>query len=180
MTQLPSAQLKEQGMVMFQEGKYEAALKGFETAVTAYEQEGDAHGRAEMLNNIGVIHRVRRKPQAAVIALTEAGEIFSEIGEVDKEAQVMGNLADLYAANKQPEEAARYYSEASARFAEVGDREKQAQILRALSLMRLKQGQWMVAMMHMEESLNVRPRLGPARWLYRGLLRFALGLMGAR
>jgi tetratricopeptide (TPR) repeat protein len=173
-------QLKAQGMQLFQQKRYDEALTTFETAVTSYAAEENEHGRAEMLNNIGVIQRMKGNPQAAISALSEAGEIFSQVGDADKQAQTLGNLADLYAMNKQQDEAAKCYSEASALFAQIGEREHQAQVLRAYSLMRMRQGQWLDAMLRMEESLSVKPRMGPFRWLFRGSLRFALGLFGAR
>lgn len=180
MSELPASQLKDQGIQLFQKGSYDQALAVFETAVTAYGREGDESGRAEALNNIGVIQRVKKNPQQAITALNEAGEIFSNLGDVDKQAQTSGNLADLYAMNGQQDEAARCYSQAAALFAEQGEREKQAQVLRAYSLMRLRQGQWLEALLRMEESLTVKPRIGPVRWLFRGALRFTLGLLGAR
>ncbi|MCL4262007.1 MAG: tetratricopeptide repeat protein [Anaerolineae bacterium] len=172
-------QLKAQGLALFQEGKKNEALIVFETAVAAYTQEGNEDGRAEMLNNIGVIQRVKGNNQAAIAALSEAGEIFSQLGNTDKQAQTLANLADLYAFNKQQDQAARCYSEAAALFAQLNQRDKQSQVLRTYSLMRLKQGQWLEAMLRMEESLSIKPRPGPLRWFYRALLRFALGLMGA-
>lgn len=180
MAELAADQLKEQGLQMFAQGQHEEALRVFTSAAEAYAQAGNDHGRAEMLNNMGVIHRVCQNPQAAVAALAEAGEIFSQLGQADKQAQTLGNLADLYAQTGQPDEAARCYGQASALFAGVGEREKQSQVLRAYSLMRMRQGQWLEAMMRMEESLSVKPRLGPLRWLFRAALRFALGLIGAR
>ena len=62
------------------------------------------------------------------------------------------------------EEAARAYSTAISLFAEVGDKHKQSQVLRALSLLRLRQIRWLEAMIHMEESLRVRPRRGVTGW----------------
>lgn len=180
MMELSADQLKAQGMQLFQQKRYDQALQVFETAVTAYTHEHHDHGRAEMLNNIGVIQRLKGNPKAAITALTEAGEIFSQLGDTDNQAQTLGNLADLYAVTGQQDDAARCYGEASALFAQANDREKQSQVLRAYSLMRLRQGQWLEAMMRMEESLSVKPRLGPLRWFYRGMLRFALGLFGAR
>lgn len=180
MDQPTADQLKAQGLHLFEQGKRDEALAIFETAVAAYANEGNEDGRAEMLNNIGVIQRVKGNPQAAIAALTEAGELFSQIGNSDKQAQTLANLADLYAFTKHQDEAARSYSEAAALFAQINQREKQSQVLRSYSLMRMKQGQWLEAMMRMEESLSVRPHLGPLRWIFRSLLRFSLGLFGAR
>ncbi|MBX3058536.1 MAG: tetratricopeptide repeat protein [Anaerolineae bacterium] len=180
MTTPTADQLKTQGLALFQQGKKDEALVVFETAVTAYAQEGNEDGRAEMLNNIGVIQRVKGNNRAAIAALSEAGEIFSQLGNTDKQAQTLANLADLYAFNKQQDQAARCYSEAAALFAQLNQRQKQSQVLRTYSLMRLKQGQWLEAMLRMEESLTVRPHLGPLRWAFRVLLRFTLSLFGVR
>ncbi|MCA9924130.1 MAG: tetratricopeptide repeat protein [Anaerolineales bacterium] len=176
MTQNPD-QLKEEGLQQFQRGNYEAALEVFETAVSLYTSTNNPSGQAEMLNNIGVIYRLHRNLDAAVDALSQAETLFGRIGDVERQGMTLGNLGDLYVAQKKHTEAARSYSNASERLAQAGARDKQSQVLRALSLMRLRQGQWLQAMMHMEESLSVRPRVGLGGWIFRGLLRFVLRLM---
>ncbi len=172
--------LKEVGLQQFQQGQYAQAVDTFTTAVSAYAAAGDENGRAEMLNNIGVTQRTRKKNNEAIAAFNEALTLFQEQGDLHKLAQTQANLADLYQFSKQQDEAARFYSDAAATFAQLGDKQKQSDVLRAYSLMHMKQGQWVAALMRMEESLSVKPRLGPFRWLFRGVLRFALGLMGAR
>ena len=172
--------LKAEGLHLFQRGLYDQALTKFEAAVHAYAADGDETGRAEMLNNLGVIYRLRGDRQAALAALSEAETIFSRVGDPNRQAQTLGNLGDLYAAGRNKQEAARCYSDAAALFAQVGDPLKQSQVLRALSLMRLRQGQWLEAMVRMEESLRVRPRISLPQRLFRALLRFALGLLGFR
>ncbi|MCZ7673207.1 MAG: hypothetical protein M5U34_41885 [Chloroflexi bacterium] len=47
-----------------------------------------------------------------------------------------------------------------------------------MSLMRLRQGQWLPAMTHMEQSLAVKPKRGLFGSLFLILIRFALGLFG--
>ena len=173
-------ELKEVGLQQFQQGQYAQAVETFTTAVAAYSDIGDENGRAEMLNNIGVTQRTRKKNKEAIAAFNEAITVFQQQGDLHKLAQTQANLADLYQFSKKQNEAARYYGEAAATFAQLGDRQKQSQVLRTYSLMRMRQGNWLEALMRMEESLSVRPRLGPFRWMFRGILRFALGLMGAR
>ncbi len=173
-------ELKEEGLRLFQAGDYEGALDRFETAVSTYATAENLTGQAEMWNNIGVIQRMRGKHEPARQALTQAADAFAQLGDQNRQAQALGNLGDLYAFTKKPEEAARCYSDAAAIFAQDGDREKQGQVLRALSLMRLRQGRFMQAMMHMEESLTANPRPGFFGSIFRGMLRFVLKLMGAR
>ncbi|MCB8966969.1 MAG: tetratricopeptide repeat protein [Ardenticatenaceae bacterium] len=172
-------ELKTEGLRLFQAGAYDEAVTTFETAVTAYKTAGDMAGQGEMLNNIGVIRRLQGKREPAQTALTEAAALFVQVGDRNRQAQALGNLGDLYAA-KDRTEAARYYSDAAQLFAEDGDREKQSQVLRALSLMRLRQGRFVEAMQRMEESLAARPRLGVFPRIFRSLLRFALKLFGVR
>lgn len=170
---------KAEGLRLFQAGAYDEAVAAFEAAKTAYADADDAAGQGEMLNNIGVIRRLQGKRELAQSALTEAITLFVQAGDRNRQAQALGNLGDVYA-TKDRVEAARCYSDAAQLFAEDGDREKQSQVLRALSLMRLRQGRFLDAMMRMEESLSMRSRLGPFPWLFRGMLRFALKLFGVR
>lgn len=178
-TQNPD-QLKEEGLQQFRRGAYEEALVSFETAVSLYAAAENHVGQAEMLNNIGVIQRTRGNLDAAITALQQAEALFAQIGDAERQGMALGNLGDLYAAQKDRNEAARSYSNASELLAKANARSKQSQVLRALSLLRLRQGHWLQALMHMEESLSVRPRIGPGAWLFRGLLRFVLQMMGGK
>jgi tetratricopeptide (TPR) repeat protein len=169
--------LKEEGLALFKRGETDRALIKFEEAVEAYADVEDDVGQAESLNNIGVIYRLKRKPDAAIDALRRAEAIFARLGDLQRRGQVLGNLGDQHADKRQRDEAARCYSEAAALFSKAGDPDKQSQVLRALSLLRLRQGRWLDALTHMEESLRVRPQIGLGQRLFRGLLRFALGLL---
>lgn len=173
-----SDELKEEGLGLFRRGMHDEALEKFEEAAASYAEAGNKSGRAEMLNNIGVIWRVRREWRASIDAFNEAAATFAESGDENRRAQVMGNLGDLHARQGETEKAARLYSDAAELMAATGDREKQAELLRALSLLRLRQRRLMEAMMLMEQSLSVRPRLNPLQRLFRALVRFAMRLMG--
>ncbi len=168
-------QLNEEGLALFQKGRRQEAVKVFETAVQAFNTNGNKIGQAEALNNIGVIQRLLGNKEAALQALTDAEQLFGEVGEANKQAQALGNLGDIHAANRQVDEAARFYSRTSALFAQTGDGAKQSQVLRALSLLQLKRGRWFVAMSHMEESLRVNPRPTIGQRIFRAMLRFVVG-----
>jgi tetratricopeptide (TPR) repeat protein len=177
MREMPE-ELKAQGQDLFRRGAYDEALTVFQQSAAGFAEQGDVIRQGEMLNNMGVIYRVRREWETAVTTLTQAQTLFQQAGDMNRQAQTLGNLGDLHAASKKPDDAAHCYSQAAALFAQNNDRDKQSQVLRALSLLRLRQGRWLEAMMRMEESLTVAPRLGPGKWLFRWLLRFALGLFG--
>ncbi|RMG95767.1 MAG: hypothetical protein D6706_11550 [Chloroflexi bacterium] len=166
--------LKEEGMQLFEQGAYDAALAKFETAVTAYVTANNNIGQAEMLNNIGVIHRLRRQYEEAIHALNEAQQIFRQLGDLNRQAQVLGNLGDLYAATRRPEEAAHYYQQAAELFAQTNDPLRQSQVLRACSLLRLRQARWLEAIALMEQSLAVHPQKSILQRIFHLLLRFVM------
>lgn len=170
--------LKEEGLRKFQRGDYDGALTTFATAVTAYAATNNHTGQAEMYNNIGVIHRLRGQHEPALQAFQNAQTHCVAVGDDNRRAQILGNLGDLYNAQGDRDKAARSYSDAAALFAQTNDRHKQSQVLRALSLMRIRQGQWVEAMMRMEESLTVNPHRGFFGGIFLGLTRFALKLFG--
>lgn len=176
MTPVSAEQLQAEGLQLFQQKQYDAALDRFQTAVPLFAAQANDHGRGELLNNIGVIQRLKKNPQAAIAALQEAAHLFSRLNAPHQLAQTLANLGDLHAQTRQQEEAARCYSQAAQLFAQLNDRHKQSQVLRACSLMRLRQGQWLQSFVYMEKSLAVRPSPGLFGWLFRALLRFALSL----
>ncbi|WP_420629483.1 tetratricopeptide repeat protein [Candidatus Leptofilum sp.] len=181
MTPSPSPQaLKDEGMRLFQQGKRREALAVFEQAAATFAAQEDFGNQAEMLNNMGVILRVLGDGETAATTLTQAANLFQQIGDASRHAQTLGNLGDLYAGQKKYTEAARHYSDAAAQFAQSNEKEKQAQVLRALSLMELRRGQWVAAVMRMEDSLQARPRLSFPQRLFKWLIRFANRLLGSQ
>lgn len=173
-------QLKEEGLALFQRGLHDEALEKFRQAAHAYAQAANETGRGEMLNNIGVIQRVRRNWAEAEPALQEAAQIFQRCGDRNRQAQALGNLGDLYAAKGQKAQAIQFYSDAAAEFALDGDREKQSQVLRTLALYHLRQRQILTALVVMERSYEVKPYLNPAQRLFYMLLRLVPHLMGGQ
>lgn len=169
--------LKEEGLALFSKGEPIGAMVRFEKAAEAYGAAGDAAGQAEMYNNIGVIYRLRRDWPAAVSALGQAEKGFAELNDDQRRAQVLGNLGDVYASSGERDLAVRYYGDSVELFAVVGDGDKQSQVLRAYSLMRLRQRQWLEAMELMAKSLEARPRKNLFQHLFYRAIRFALKLL---
>lgn len=172
-------EMKAKGLALFRQGAHDEALAAFATAVTAYTAREDELGRAEMLNNMGVIYRVKREFDKAAAVLTEAETIFTRHQDDIRLGETLANQGDLSAAQRQAGAAARFYSQAAALLARQDSRAQQSQVLRALSLLRLRQGRWLEAMMRMEESLTAAPRISLGGRLLRRLIRIALGLLGS-
>jgi eukaryotic-like serine/threonine-protein kinase len=175
---LSPEQLKQEGLALFNQGAYDDALGRFEAAATAFEGAGEAAGRAEMLNNIGVVHRLRGNWQAAAEALTQAERVFAEAGDKNRQGQALSNLGDLYASQGERDQAARCYSDAAALFAQAQDGEKQSMVLRALSLLRLRQRRFFEAISYMEQSVRAHPRPSLGQRLLRLLIRFMFRAQG--
>lgn len=177
MTQPSVNSLKEEALITFERGNYREAVRQFQMALEKC-PPGEMTERAEILNNLGVLHRLLGEGATAVALLSESATLFAQANDPNRQAQAMGNLGDAYVLLKKKEEAARSYSQAAALFAEAKDGTKQSQVLRALSLMRLRQGRFFEAMSHMEKSLSAVPHIGFGQRLFRWLIRFALSLVG--
>lgn len=175
-----SDQLKDEGLALFRRGMHDEALSKFEAAAHSYGEAGNDIGRAEALNNIGVVQRVRRDWDAAEEALKEAIELLAKAGDDNRLGQALGNMGDFYAFHGQSEEAARYYSDGAELMAKTGDGERQSQLLRALSLLRLRQRRILEAIGLMEQSLEARPQLNVFQRLFLTLIRFMGRVMGGQ
>jgi tetratricopeptide (TPR) repeat protein len=175
---MKSDQLKEEGLALFRRGRHDEALSKFEAAAHAYAAEGDDIGRGEALNNVGVVQRVRQEWGASEQALKEAIELFALAGEDNRHGQALGNLGDFYAFRGEHDKAAGYYSDGAELLARSGDHERQALVLRALSLLRLRQRRFIEAVVLMEQSLEVRPRLNPFKRIFLWLIHTTRRLMG--
>jgi tetratricopeptide (TPR) repeat protein len=177
-----SDELKQEGLMLFRRRLYDEAVTTFHTAADAYARAGDAGGRFEMLNNIGVAQRLQHRWPASLESLEKAREGFAGLGERVRQAQVLANVGDVYADQRNWEGAVQYYSDSAALFAEATgtaeERQMHGQVLRAMSLARLRQRRWLDALTFMEQSLAARPRLGPHGWFFRGLIGLALRLLG--
>lgn len=132
--------VKEEGLRLFQEGLYPEAAAKFEEAQELFIDEGNEVEAAEMLNNLGVIHRLQREWDEAIAALEEARETFAEVGDHSREAQTLGNLGGLYASQGKREEAMARLRQAANLFADLGDAQREGETLLALGVQKWKAG----------------------------------------
>lgn len=171
-----SDELKQEGLNLFQRGLHDEALAKFEEATASFESVGDSIGQAEMLNNIGVVHRVKQNWPEATAALTKARAIFAEVGDTNREAQTVGNLGDFYQYSGDTDKAAKAYSDSAELFARCEDAEKQSQVLRQLSLLYLRKRQMMQSIHVMDQSYKVKPSLNIFQKMFHGLIKFTMKL----
>jgi tetratricopeptide (TPR) repeat protein len=140
MSTVDAGQLQQDGLRLFEEGSYDQALETFERAREAYVQSGEALLAGEMLNNIGVIHRLKGRHQEALEALESAREMFGQAGDRGREAQTLGNLGGLHAARNDYEAAVTSYRRAIEIFDDLGEGDYQGETYMALGLLQFKHG----------------------------------------
>lgn len=176
---LSAQAMKEEGLRLFQEGLYPEAAEMFEHAHQTFEAEGDVVEAAEMLNNLGVIQRIRREWDRAVESLERARSAFVQLRERSREAQVLGNLGGLYASQGQQEMAEVSLRQAAHIFAELGDEQRQGETLLALGVQQWKFGDRQNGLATYQAGLQRLETPSVGQKALRGLLKLRARLIGA-
>ncbi|MEA3374954.1 MAG: tetratricopeptide repeat protein [Chloroflexota bacterium] len=171
--------VKEEGLRLFQEGLYPEAADRFRKARDMFVAEGDEVEAAEMLNNLGVIHRMRREWDEAIAALEEARAAFAALGDRSREAQVLGNLGGLHASQGQREEAMEYLRQAADAFAALGDHQRRGETLLALGVQQWKLGERQEGLTTYQVGLRTLDQPSIFQRILRALLSLRNRLLGA-
>jgi len=173
-------ELKEEGQRLFQEGLYEEAAAVFRQAQEMFTAEGNEIEAAEMVNNLGVIHRMRGEWDEAIAVLEEARATFVRLGDRDREAQTLGNLGGLYASRGQRDKATECLRQAADTFAELGDAQHQGETLLALGVQMWKSGDRSGGLAAYEAGLHALQQPTAGQKTLRGLLGLRGRLLGGR
>ena len=173
-------ELKEEGKRLFQEGLYEEAAAVFRQAQEMFIAEGNEIEAAEMVNNLGVIHRMRGEWDEAIAVLEEARATFVRLGDRDREAQTLGNLGGLYASRGQRDKATECLRQAADTFAELGDAQHQGETLLALGVQMWKSGDRSGGLAAYEAGLHALQQPTAGQKTLRGLLGLRGRLLGGR
>lgn len=171
-------ELKEEGLRLFREGLYEEATARFEQARGMFAAAGDEIEAAEMVNNLGVVHRMQGDWDAAIAALDEAKAIFVRLGDRSREAQALGNLGGLYASKREREKAKECLRQAAEIFAELGDVQRQGETLLALGTQQWKTGDRGGGLGTYEIGLQTLKKPTVGQRTLRGLLNLRNRLLG--
>ncbi len=179
MSEVLSAQdMKEEGLRLFQEGLYPEAAAKFEQAQEMFIAEGDEVEAAEMLNNLGVIHRMQQEWEKAIASLEEARSTFAEIGDRSREAQTLGNLGGLYASQGERERAKECLRQAADIFGDLGDAQRQGETLLALGVQLWRMGDRQAGMATYEAGLKTLQKPTMGQKALRSLLNLRARLLG--
>jgi tetratricopeptide (TPR) repeat protein len=171
-------ELKEEGKRLFHEGLYEEATAAFGQAQEMFEAEGNEGEAAEMVNNLGVIHRMQGRWDEAIAALEKARAAFVRLGDRNREAQTLGNLGGLYATRGERDRAKECLRQAADIFAQSGETQLQGETLLALGVQMWKTGDRSGGLATYEAGLHALQRLTAGQKALRGLLSLRTRLLG--
>ena len=173
-------ELKAEGLRLFQEGLFEEAAATFRQAQEMFAGDGDEVEAAEMVNNLGVIHRMQGRWDEAIASLEEARTAFVRLGDRDREAQTLGNLGGLYANRGERDKAQECLRQAADIFAELGDAQRQGETLQALGVQMWKTGDRRGALAAYEAGLHTMQKPTAGQKTLRRLLGLRTRLLGGR
>jgi len=178
---MPSpAELKAQGLQLFQADRLAEAADKFLEAAQAFTAAGDRGAAAEMMNNVGVVRLAEKAWEAALTAVLGTPEIFHELGDKLREAQALSNLANAHDGAGHLDEAAQLYEQAIDLFAELGETENRAACWKALCGVQIKQGKHLQAVASMQAGLTLSPKLSAKEKAYKGVLDQAMKMIGGK
>lgn len=132
--------LKEQGIMLFNQHDYENASRIFQQALEQYETDGDADMVAEMQVNIGLAHRSLDENQQALELMEQSLRHFQAQDDKLRTAQVLGNLGGVYAAINDYDNAHESYRKSADMFNELEEVQLYSQTLLALGRLQFTSG----------------------------------------
>lgn len=171
-------ELQEQGVKLFQQKDYEAAASLFQQARDGYEAEGKKDTAAEMIVNIGLVHRTLGEHMQALEMMQEALSVFQALGDQLRCAQVLGNLGGVYAALGEKEQAYNCYRQAADVFEELGEKKMYGETLIAMGDLQVRDGKIMAGAATYEVGLENIAELTPSQRVLKGLLGIRNRLTG--
>ncbi len=146
--------LKDEGMQLYREGRFEEAAAKFAEAQQAFAAMNDQKEVAECVNNRGVCFRQAAKFDEAVTAFEEARPIFQTLNDSMGEAQVIGNMAALAESKGDAEQAEELYLQAIEMFTRAGAQDYVKDTYTTLSKLKLRRRDIMGAMTAFDAGLE--------------------------
>jgi tetratricopeptide (TPR) repeat protein len=176
--QVPTAdQANSQGLELYRAGRFEDAIAAFAQAQQAFLVQDNLKGAAECANNRGVAARQAARLDEAEAAFTEAYHMSEKLGDRLSQGMVAGNLGALAESRDQRDRAVAFYKQAIELFEAAGAAELAAETWRALSRLRMKQGEWFAALGAYDASLDSVRHPTPTQRALRSLLGVSRRLM---
>jgi tetratricopeptide (TPR) repeat protein len=173
---MASKALHEQGVALFRQGKFDAALAKFNEALG--EAGDDTRRAAEVYSDIGVTYKQLEDYPAAHQALDEAWQRFTTLADQKGQAQVLGNRAAVYEAEGALEQAVETYKQSVAIFEALGENEMAMYVWQAISRLRMSQKQYIAAIGAYEEGIDNMPKSSLKKKILQEILKVPRSMLG--
>ncbi len=173
---MTAKKLHEQGVSLFRQEKYQAALEKFNEALAA--AGDDTQRAAEIYNDVGVVQKQLEDFPAAHQALDEAWRRFVDLDHKKGQAQTLGNRASVYEAEEKQEEAVETYKESATMFEELGESQMAMYVWQAVSRLRMNQKQYIAAIGAYEEGIQNMPEGSFKKKVMQQLLKLPGNMLG--
>ncbi|CAG0980830.1 hypothetical protein ANRL3_02121 [Anaerolineae bacterium] len=151
---MDARQIKDEGLKLYREARYEEAAAKFVEAQQAFVAAGDLKEAAECINNRGVCWRQAAKFDEATAAFEEALTAFQGLNDAMGEGQVLGNLAALADSRGDGKQALELYQQAVVIFEKLDAQDYVKDTYTAISKLQLKQRNFMGAIASFDAGLE--------------------------
>ena len=151
---MDAKQIKEDGLKLYHDARYEEAAAKFVEAQQAFVAAGDLKEAAECVNNRGVSWRQAAKFDEAIAAFKEARAAFQALNDPMGEGQVVGNLAALAESKGEVKPALELYQQAADIFEKLDAQAYIKDTYIAMSKLKLKQRDFMGALASFDAGLE--------------------------
>ena len=171
-------ELQERGVKLYDQKDFEAAARIFQQARDAYQSDNQPELAAEMLTNIGLVHRALGENQQALEAMQAAYQVFQEHDDRLHTAQVMGNMGGVYVELGDKEQANNAYRQAADIFDELGEKELYGQTMIAMAKLQVRDGKIWDGAATYEVGLENLDGLSGTQKVLKGLIGLKNRLIG--
>lgn len=146
--------LAKEGKRAYEKGDYNGAARAFEAAVEGYKTMGSELQAAEMANNCSVAYLQAGDAASALRIVEGSPETFSNAGDIRRQAMALGNQAAALDALRRKEEALNAYQQSAKLLEQIGEDELRAHLMQSLSVLQLRSGRQIEALVSMQDGLN--------------------------
>ncbi|BBD57070.1 tetratricopeptide TPR_3 (plasmid) [Planktothrix agardhii NIES-204] len=151
-------QLLQQGQRQFQQSQYQEALVTYQQALVLSQKLNNQLKQAEILYNLGTVHRFVSEYHQAVKLLNQALDIVKSISG-NKKTSLLGRISSEIGVNyynlSQYPEALKWYQQGLTISREVRDRQLESLTLDHIGVVKRRQGNYQEALSFHEQALDI-------------------------
>jgi len=148
------------GRAQFRLGKFDDALKSFNTAVGLQDQTKNEEGKATALNGLGAVYYQMGRDDEAIQYYRQSAEIKKRIGDLKGYANSLSNIAQAYRRSGKFDDAIRAAQESIENNRSIGDRDGECMHLESLGSIYLDAGRFGDSLKAHQESLRIAREIG--------------------